>query len=82
MLQLQCSALGILELHSDLLLFLRDRAAPNLNELFSHEQNLRAPSWDGQSGEQNTQAELCHWFWQEPDVLQSMRHGRVKGSIL
>ena len=82
MLQLQCSALGILKLHSDLLLCLRDRAAPDFNELFSPEQNLRAPSWDGQSGGQNTQAELCHWFWQEPDVLKSIRHGCVKGSIL
>ena len=34
MLQLQCSALGILKLHSDLLLCLRDRAAPDLVEPF------------------------------------------------
>ena len=43
--QLQCPALGILRLHSDLLLCLCDRATPELIELFTQEQNLRVPSW-------------------------------------
>ena len=55
--QLQCPALGILRLHSDLLLCLCDRATPELIELFTQEQNLRVPSWGGQSGEQNNQEE-------------------------